>query len=147
MADRLRMVSDSGLNLRINADAGATTTDGAINRAGVPPVVAGGAYTNSCAGSRSTVLAQQKPSNDGTLVNLSALTVPVTGAAAMDMAGGANGLVLAALRTGASGPYTLYTVSLAAGAATLYRNTTGDATRSLIGGSAGPSVRDIAIKH
>ena len=101
------MVSDSGLNLRINADTSAT--NGAINRAGVPPMVAGGAYTNSFAGSRSTVLA--------------------------------------ALRTSASGPYTLYTVSLAAGAATLYRNTTGDATRSLIGGSAGPSVRDIAIKH
>ena len=69
--------------------------------------------------------------------------MPFTGTAARDMAGGANALVLAAGRTGASGPYTLYTVSLA----TLYRNTTGDATRSLIGGSAGPSVRDIAIKY
>lgn len=156
VADRLRVVSDSGLNLRINADTGATTTDGAINRAGVAPVVAGGAYTNSFSGSRSTVLydleaastvlAQQTPPNDGTLVNVGALAVPFTGAASMDIAGGANGLVLAALRTGATGPYTLYTVSLATGAATLYRNTTGDATRSLIGGSAGPSVRDIAIR-
>ena len=74
VANRLRVVSDSGLNLRINADTGATTTDGAINRAGVPPVVAGGAYTNSFADSSSTVLAQQKSSNDGTLVNLSART-------------------------------------------------------------------------
>ena len=32
------------------------------------------------------------------------------------------------------------------GAATLFRNTTGDATRSLIGGSAGPSVLDMAIR-
>lgn len=152
MADRLRVVSDSGLNLRINADTGATTTDGAV-----APVVAGGAYTNSFSGSRSTVLydleaastvlAQQTPPNDGTLVNVGALAVPFTGAASMDIAGGANGLVLAALRTGATGPYTLYTVSLATGAATLYRNITGDATRSLIGGSAGPSVRDIAIKY
>ncbi|MDB5868565.1 MAG: polymerase [Polaromonas sp.] len=154
-ADRLRVVSDSGLNLRINADTGATTTDGVINRAGVPPVVAGGAYTNSFAGSRSTVLydldaasavlAQQNPPNDGTLVNVGALNMPFSGAASMDIAGGANGLVLAALRAGASGPYTLYTVSLTTGAATLFRNTTGDATRSLIGGSAGPALLDIAI--
>lgn len=155
-ADRLRVISDSGLNLRINADTGATTTDGAINRAGVPPLVAGGAYSNSFAGTRSTVLydldaasavlAQQVPPNDGTLVNVGALAVPFSGAASMDIAGGANGLVLAALRTGAGGPYTLYTVSLTTGAATLFRNTTGDTTRSLIGGSAGPSVLDIAIR-
>ncbi|CDS52786.1 hypothetical protein [Polaromonas sp. CG9_12] len=94
----------------------------------------------------STVLAQQVPPNDGTLVNVGALAVPFSGAAAMDIAGGANGLVLAALRTGAAGPYTLYTVSLTTGVATLYRNTTGDATRSPIGGSAGPSVLDIAIR-
>ena len=156
VADRQRVISDSGLNLRINVDTGATTTDGAINRAGVPPVVAGGAYGNSFAGARSTVLydldaasavlAQQVPPNDGTLVNVGALAVPFSGAASMDIAGGANGLVLAALRTGAAGPYTLYTVSLTTGAATLFRNTTGDATRSLIGGSAGPSVLDIAIR-
>ena len=156
VADRLRVINDSGLNLRINVDTGATTTDGAINRAGVPPLVAGGAYGNSFAGTRSTVLydldaastvlAQQVPPNDGTLVNVGALAVPFSGAASMDIAGGANGLVLAALRTGATGPYTLYTVSLTTGAATLFRNTTGDATRSLIGGSAGPSVLDLAIK-
>ena len=156
VADRLRVVSDSGINLRINADTGATTTDSAINRAGVSPMVAGGAYTNSFAGSRATVLydldaasavlAQQTPPNDGTLVNVGVLNVPFTGAASMDIAGGANGLVLAALRTGATGPYTLYTVSLTTGAATLFRNPTGDATRSLIGGSAGPSVLDLAIR-
>ena len=156
VADRLRVINDNGLNLRINVDTGATTTDGVINRAGVSPLVAGGAYGNSFAGTRSTVLydldaassvlAQQVPPNDGTLVNVGALAVPFSGAASMDIAGGANGLVLAALRTGATGPYTLYTVSLTTGAATLFRNTTGDATRSLIGGSAGPSVRDIAIK-
>ena len=156
VADRLRVVSDSGVNLRINADTGATTTDSAINRTGAPPVVAGGAYSNSFAGARSTVLydldaasavlAQQVPPNDGTLVNVGALAVPFTGAASIDIAGGANGLVLAALRTGAAGPYTLYTVSLTTGAATLYRNTSGDAARSLIGGSGGPSVLDMAIK-
>ena len=38
VADRLRVISDSGLNLRINADTGATTTDGTINRAGAAPM-------------------------------------------------------------------------------------------------------------
>ena len=118
--------------------------------------MAGGAHSSSFADARSTVLydldaasadlAQQVPPNDGTLVNVGALTVPFTGAASMDIAGGANGLVLAALRTGTAGPYTLYTVSLTTGAASLYRNTTGDATRSLIGGSGGPKVVDIAIR-
>jgi len=155
-ADRLRVVGEGGLNLRINVDTGATTTDGAINRAGAAPVVAAGAYTNSFAASPSTVLydldaasavlAQQVPPNEGTLRDVGMLGVAFTGAASMDIAGGANGLVLAALRTGAAGPYTLYAVSLATGAATLYRNTTGDAARSLIGGSAGPAVRDIAIR-
>jgi len=40
----------------------------------------------------------------------------------------------------------LCTLNAATGAATLFRNTSGDATRSLIGGSAGPSVLDIAIR-
>ena len=38
VADRLRVPSDSGLNLRINADTGATTTDGTINRASAAPM-------------------------------------------------------------------------------------------------------------
>ena len=41
--DRLRTVSDTGLNLRSNVDTGATTTDGALNRAPFA-VTAGGLY-------------------------------------------------------------------------------------------------------
>lgn len=86
-ADRLRVISNTGLNMRIGADTGAATTGGVINRAGAPPMVAGGAYSNSFAGARSTVLydldaaspvlAQQVPPNDSTLVNIGALTVPL----------------------------------------------------------------------
>ena len=154
-ADRLRVITDTGLSLRINVDTGATTTDGRINRT-APATVVAGAYTNSYARAASTslydldatsdVLALQSPPNDGTLVNVGALGVDLSGQNAMDIAGGANGLVLAALRTGIAGPYSLYTVSLTTGAATLYGNTTGDATRSFIGGVAGPQVRDIAIR-
>ena len=118
--------------------------------------MAGGTHSSSFADARSTVLydldaanavlAQKIPPNDGTLVNVGALSVPFSSTAAMDIAGGANGSVLVALRTGAAGPYTLYTVSLTTGAATLFRNTTGDATHSLIGGGAGPPVLDMAIR-
>ncbi|WP_159916572.1 DUF4394 domain-containing protein [Pantoea sp. 18069] len=156
VADRLRVISNLGQSLRINVDTGATTTDGDINR-GTPAVVAAGAYTNSFAGTTATdlydidsaenVLAKQAPPNDGTLVNVGALNLTVSGAGSLDIAGGANGLVLAALRSAPSGPFSLYTVSLTTGAATLYGNTSGDATRSYIGGAAGPVVRDIAIRY
>ncbi len=151
-ADRLRVIGNTGQNLRINVDTGATTTDGVINRAPAASVVAG-AYTNSFAGTTATdlfdldtnesVLARQTPPNDGTLVNVGPLGVVLGGQGALDIAGGANGLVLAALRTAATGPFTLYTLSLTTGAATPYPN----ATQSFIGGAAGPAVRDIAIRY
>ena len=156
VADRLRVISDTGLNLRINVDTGATTTDGVINRA-TPAVVLAGAYTNSFTGTATTdlfdiegnenALARQAPPNDGTLVNIAPLTVPLNGQAALDIAGGANGLVLAALRPAGTGPFSLYTVALTTGAATLYANTLGNASLSLIGGANGPVVRDIAMKY
>ena len=155
VADRLRVVSDLGQSLRINVDTGITITDGDINRAGVLPSVLASAYTNSFAGTTSTVLynleansdvlTRQDPPNAGTLVNIGALGLDLSGMAGLDIAGGANGLVLAALRTTASGPYALYSVSLSTGAAGLYRNT-GDAALSRIGGATGPALRDLAIR-
>lgn len=152
-ADRLRVVSDTGQSLRINVDTGATTTDGSINRAGALPVVTAGAYTNSFAGTTATQLfvadidsnslALQNPPNDGTLSNIGAFGVDVVGDAGMDIAGGANGLVLASLRTSASGPYTLYRVDLATGAGTLV-NGAANAALSVIGNGT-VSVVDIAI--
>ncbi|MCZ2497723.1 DUF4394 domain-containing protein [Xylophilus sp. Kf1] len=155
VADRLRVISSTGQNLRINVDTGATTTDGVINRT-VPPTVLAGAYTNSFAGTTATVLydvegntnvlSQQNPPNDGTLVDVGPIGFALGGRASLDIAGGANGLVLAALRNGATGPFSLYTVSLTTGAATLYRNT-GAASLSFIGGAGGPAVRDVAIRY
>jgi hypothetical protein len=154
-ADRLRVISDNGQNLRIVPDTGLTTTDGTINRAGVAPMVLAAAYSNSFDGTTSTtlfnldaasdVLTQQAPPNDGTLGNIGALGIDISGMAGFDIAGGANGLALAALRSGASGPYTLYSVSLTTGAATLYRNTSGNAALNQIGGASGPALLDIAI--
>jgi len=153
VADRLRVISNSGQNLRINVDTGATTTDGVINRAGAAPSVAAAAYTNSILNatttqlfdvdSTSSVLALQNPPNDGTLVNVGPLGVTIAGDGGMDIAGGANGLVLAALRTTAGGPTSLYRVDITTGAGTLIGGAT-NPTASRIG-SGMPGVKDIAI--
>lgn len=157
VADRLRVISATGASLRINVDTGATITDGSINRAGAAPSVVGGAYTNSFAGATATtlydldaasdVLAAQTPPNDGTLVNVgSGLGINLAGASPLDIAGGENGLVLAAVRAGTTGTFSLYTVSLTTGAASLYRNT-GNASLSVIGGASGPTnLVDLAIR-
>jgi hypothetical protein len=46
-ADRLRVVSNSGMNLRINVSTGATIFDGTLNQAAGTPYIVGAAYTNS----------------------------------------------------------------------------------------------------
>ncbi len=153
VADRLRVISNSGQNLRINVDTGATTTDGVINRAGAAPMVAAAAYTNSVPNatatqlfdvdSTSSVLALQNPPNDGTLVNVGPLGVTVAGDGGMDIAGGANGLVLAALRTTAGGPTSLYRVDITTGAGTLIGGAANPAASRI--GSGMPGVKDLAI--
>ncbi len=152
LADRLRVISDAGQSLRINVDTGATTTDGAINRAGAQPLVTAAAYENSFAGTTTTTLydidassdnlAKQVPPNDGTLANIGALGLDVAGDVGMDIAGGANGLVLAALRS-AGGPTSLYRVNLVTGAATLVNGGANPALSTV--GTGSPGLRDIAI--
>ena len=62
-----------------------------------------------------------------------------------DIAGGANGLAIAALRTIAGGPYTLYRINLTTGAATPIGGNV-DPSLSQIGGAAGPALRGLAIR-
>jgi hypothetical protein len=153
VADRLRVIGSTGQSLRINVDTGATTTDGTINSAGALPSVAAAAYTNSYAGTTATSLydidftsaslALQNPPNDGTLVNVGALGVAIAGGAAFDIAGGANGLVLAALRTTANGPSSLYRVDLTTGAAVLFNGTATPGTSAVGAGATG--LIDVAI--
>ncbi|MDB5919327.1 MAG: hypothetical protein JWR40_3561 [Massilia sp.] len=152
VADRLRVISDTGQSLRINADTGATTTDGAINMAGGTPVVTGAAYTNSFAGTTTTTLVDidtsldtlslQNPPNEGSLTAVGPLGVNAAGDVALDIAGGGNGLALAALRTTSGGPSTLYRIDLVTGAATPVNGAATPAT-SLVGSGIG--LRDIAI--
>ncbi|MEG1051904.1 MAG: DUF4394 domain-containing protein [Janthinobacterium sp.] len=153
VADRLRVIGNTGQSLRINVDTGATTTDGVINRAGASPVVTAAAYTNSFAGTAATMLfdidtasaslALQNPPNDGTLANVGLLGVAVAGDAGFDIAGGANGLALAALRTAAGGPSSLYRIDLATGAAVPSGGAATPAASVIGNGTVGLS--DIAI--
>jgi hypothetical protein len=153
VADRLRVIGSTGQSLRINVDTGATTTDGAINRAGALPTVTAAAYTNSYAGTTATMLydidgasaslALQNPPNDGTLVNVGALGVAVAGDVGFDIAGGANGLAVAALRTVANGPSSLYRVDLTTGAAVLLNGTATPGTSAVGTGATG--LIDVAI--
>ncbi|MDN2700444.1 DUF4394 domain-containing protein [Janthinobacterium sp. SUN100] len=153
VADRLRVIGNTGQSLRINVDTGATTTDGAVNRAGAAPVVTAAAYTNSFAGTTATMLfdidtasaalALQNPPNDGTLVNVGLLGVAAAGDAGFDIAGGANGLALAALRTSAAGPSSLYRIDLATGAAVLSGGAATPAASAIGNGAVG--LTDIAI--
>jgi len=157
VADRLRVIGNSGQSLRINVDTGATTTDSAVNRTGgAVPLVTAAAYTNSVAGATTTMLfdidtatatlALQNPPNDGVLVNVGPLGVAAVGDLGFDIAGGANGLALAALRTATGGPSALYRIDLATGAATPV-NGTGTPSASAIGaGQVGLSDLAIAIK-
>lgn len=55
-ADRLRVITNTGQNLRINVDTGATITDGAINPTANKHVIVAAAYTNAFAGTATTKL-------------------------------------------------------------------------------------------
>lgn len=126
--DRLRVVSDTGQNLRINVDTGAVTVDGPLN--GATTSIQASGYTNSFSGATATMLFginsatdrlyQQNPANAGTQVDIGALGVDTTSAMDIDVLtnnGNATNTTYAGLNVG--GRTTLYTVSLTTGAATL----------------------------
>lgn len=122
--DRLRVVSDTGQNLRINVQTGLVTTDGDLNP-GNPDIV-GGAYINSFAGATTTTLYTidsttdqlfiQNPPNNGTQALVGSLGVNVGTVLGFDVYGSGNTGYLAATVAGTTN---FYTVNLATGAATL----------------------------
>lgn len=123
VADRLRVVSDAGQNLRVNVDTGRVLTDAALNP-GTPSVV-GSAYTNSFPGaaitalfgidSVSNMLVIQNPPNNGTLSDVGPLGVDISTLCGFDIR---NGIGYGSFRIGI-GNSQLYTVDLANGPATL----------------------------
>jgi hypothetical protein len=148
--DRLRIVSDTGQNLRVNPDTGAVAAvDGALNfapadaNAGRTPMAVAAAYTNNVAGATSTmlydidagrdVLVTQTPPNAGTLNTVGSLGVKTSAPAGFDIAGTSSS-GLAVLRPGNGNASLLYRIDLATGKAF--------ALGRVGGGSA---IQDIAI--
>ena len=127
MPDRLRVVSNTGQNLRINVDTGATTTDALLNPPGSTVTAAG--YTNSFAGAGTTTLyvldvandrlmIQGQPSgnpNNGDLQAVGPLGVDVQAATGFDISGINNAAFAAVTLAGAS-TSELHTLNLASGA-------------------------------
>jgi hypothetical protein len=101
VADRMRVISSEGVNLRVNVDDGKATVDGALKfkagdaNAGKTPKVVAGAYTNSFKGTTATalydidamtgMLVMQAPPNDGVLNPVGPLGVKLNGATAFNI--------------------------------------------------------------
>ncbi|MBC6612521.1 DUF4394 domain-containing protein [Hymenobacter sp. BT507] len=121
--DRIRIVSNTGVNLRVNPIDGTAIVDGPLNP-GTPSVTAA-AYNNNSIGAGPTVLFtidsntdqlyRQEPPNNGTLVAVGALGVNTTGTNGFDI-GGTSGTGFAVLTVGTSA--SVYTINLTSGAAT-----------------------------
>lgn len=163
-ADRLRVISDSGQNLRINVDTGETFKD--MNIGGIADAkITAAAYTNSFATPVSTLatelfdlnqtgntLTKQNPPNNGTLNLIGNLGINLGMDNGFDIAGGDNGLALAAV-SGASGPSVLYRIDLNSDTtittprARLAINVDGtpNLNASTIGSNSTPPVIDLAI--
>ncbi len=124
--DRLRVVSSSGQNLRINVDSGGTTTDGTLSASGGTPTVSAAAYTNSFDGATATQLFDlnaadgqlylQAPPNDGTLAAAVPLGVSFT-AGEFDIDPVTN-VGYAALTVGGAAQFYSINLGATAGAAT-----------------------------
>lgn len=124
--DRIRVVSNTGQNLRLNPNDGTiTATDSALNP-GSPSIVAA-AYTNSFSGAATTSLYGidsatgqlylQNPPNAGTLVPVGSLGVSTSSLAGFDI--GFPGNIGYAALGSVGGASSLYTINLTTGAATL----------------------------
>jgi hypothetical protein len=122
--DRIRLVSNTGQNIRLNPDTGALAANDTNLNPGTP-VVSAAAYTNNFAGATTTTLYVidsgndtlyiQNPPNNGTLVAVGALGVDTTGVNGFDIAT-IGGTAFASLNVG--GTSRLYTINLTTGAAT-----------------------------
>ncbi len=122
--DRIRIVSNTGQNLRANPNDGTVIVDGTLNP-GSPSVTAA-AYFNNFAGATTTLLYvidtandtlyQQNPANAGTITAVGSLGVDATGVNGFDYSSGDN-IALAALTV--NGVNNIYRIDLVLGTATL----------------------------
>jgi len=143
----LRVQSDTGQNLRIDVDAGTVITDGALNP-GTPQVV-GTAFNNNFAGATSStqyaidIAAGQLVRQTSVSGALQTVGSPINVAGGFlleggfDIAGGENGLAIAALQKTADTQSTLYRVNLSTGALT---------SIGLLGSNATTVVKALAVR-
>lgn len=123
--DRIRIVSNTGQNLRLNPNDGTLAATDAPLNPGTPAVTAV-AYTNSFAGATSTTLYDidstsdslsiQNPPNNGTLVPVGPLGVNVTESNGFDIHAGSN-TALAAFQLNGETTSKLFSINLATGSA------------------------------
>ena len=137
--DRIRLVTDSGQNLRLHPDLGTVVaTDGNLNPG--MPKVSGAAYTGNFPGTTATtlfvidhetnMLYTQTPPNDGVLVSVGALGIDVTADNGFDI-GGKSDMAFAVLRVAnATG---VYRINLMTGAATKVSDLTFTPTAMAVG--------------
>ena len=153
--DRLRVVTDTGQNLRVNPADGTVVTDAPLTG---DPTVASAAYTNNGPPSSTypdppttrlydidtaaDALLEQTPPNDGTLVNVGPLGVDVGGPVGFDVSTTdkpstgqpETNTAYAAMRPVSDNKTRLYVVDLGTGAATARGESPGEG-----------DVRDIAV--
>lgn len=124
--DRIRVVSNTGQNLRLDPNTGAVAAvDGMLNPG--TPMVSAAAYTNNFPGATTTTLYTidagtdklyiQNPPNNGTLVEVGALGINVELNNGFDI-GGTSNKGYALLRVG--GTTKMYAINLTTGAATMF---------------------------
>lgn len=124
--DRIRLVSSTGMNLRLHPETGAlVATDGAISMSSA--MITAAAYNNNMAGASTTTLFdidaasdklyKQDPPNNGTLVEVGMLGVKVESEGGFDVAANKN-IAIAALFESGQTKYKFYTIDLTTGKAT-----------------------------
>jgi hypothetical protein len=128
VADRMRIITSTGISLRVNVDDGKATIDGSLKYAdsdankGKTPKVEAAGYTNSFAGTKETalydidvstgMLLKQAPPNDGIVSDVGKLGVALDGSVAFDIASDGKGGNVGWLLAGGN----LHSVDLATGA-------------------------------
>jgi hypothetical protein len=122
--DRIRIVSNTGQNLRLNPITGAVAAVDSTLNPGMPQVSAA-AYTNNFAGATATKLFvmdhnadrlfEQNPPNNGVLVNVGALGIDIPSSNGFDIGGTSNNAWLIATVSGATKIYSVNTSTGATG--------------------------------
>jgi Domain of unknown function (DUF4394) len=129
VADRMRILTSTGMSLRVNVDDGKAVVDGSLKYAetdskkGKAPKVTAAGYSNSFAGTKETALydidasegtlLKQAPPNDGIVSTIGTLGVKTDGPIAFDIWSDGKGANVGWLLAGGN----LHSVDLVSGAA------------------------------